>query len=150
MPAEQTPTTWNATAHGCANFTVYTEDQSGRRFLVVTAVKKELGLENLGDTATVDLATKVSGPSTEVYVDTYARVPTEQGYCSDIRDFYEPDQAKAIGGLATFTIAGVGREGGAYAVTVSLRGVTVRAATGALEKIPDVTYTMVNVGWLPG
>jgi hypothetical protein len=142
---------WSATASGCANFTVYARHSSGRRFLVVTANRTELGLAGLGASVTVDLASKSAGPSTEVAVETFARTPMDVTYCNDIMvDPQIPSRAGASQGTATFTISGVGREGDAYAVTVTLRGVVVRDASGALEQVPDLTYTNVGVGWLPG
>jgi hypothetical protein len=140
---------FNGTANGCANFTVFAGDASGRRFLIIQADKMELGLAGLGDTATVDLATKAGGASTKVFVDTYNRVPTQM-YCTDtLSEPYDPVSADAIQGTATFTISAVGREGGTYAITVTLRGVVINNK-GKLESIPDVTYSSVGVGWLPG
>jgi hypothetical protein len=151
-PTTESPTSgpFNATANGCANFTVFAGDASGRRFLIIQANKEELGIENVGETRTINLATRSAGASTKVFIDTYDRVPSQQMYCTDsIYEPYDPVRTDAIEGMVTFTIAGVGRDGG-YAVTVTLQGVVVHAATGALESIPDVTYSAVGVGWLPG
>jgi hypothetical protein len=142
---------WNATAGGCANFTVYAGHSSGRRFVVITANRSELSLANLGDSVTVDLASKSVGPSTLVAVETFARVPLDVTYCNDVMvDPQVPSRAVAAQGTATFTISALGREGDAYAVTVTLRGVVLRDASGALEQLPDLTYENVGVGWLPG
>jgi hypothetical protein len=130
---------------------VVASHSTGRRFLVVTANKSELGIASLGESVTVDLASKSVGPSTSVAVDTFARAPQETPYCTDvIVDPQRPARAIATNGTATFTISAVGREGDLYAVTVTLKGVVVRDAGGVLEAIPDVTYASVGVGWLPG
>ena len=150
-PTGPTAGTWSQTASGCSNFTIFASHSTGRRFLVVTAAKADLGIANLGDSVTIDLASTSGGPSASIAVDTFARAPQEAPYCTDIIvDSQTPSRAVAAQGTATFTISSIGREGDSYAVTVTLQGVVVRDASGALEKIPDITYASVGVGWLPG
>jgi hypothetical protein len=130
---------------------VYAADTSGRRFVVINANKTELGLANVGDSVTVDLASKVAGPSTEVAIETFARVPLDVNYCNDVMvNPQVPSRAVAAQGTATFTISALGGAGDPYALTVTLRGVMVRDASGALEQLPDLTFANVNVGWMPG
>ena len=152
-PPSTTSGGWTASASGCADFTVFSANTNGRRFLVIQARKDELGIAKLGDTVTVDLANKAAGPSTAVNVDNYPQAPLEPPYCSDIGSSGSvalPTESPAVSGTVTFTIAGVGREGGSYAVTVKLQGVVVRNTGGSLEAIPDVTYPSIDVGWYPG
>jgi hypothetical protein len=142
---------WSTTASGCANFVVYASHTSGRRYLVVQATKDKLGIAALGDTVTIDLASKSASFAAAVYADTLPKAPAEATYCSDvIIDPQEPQRSTATEGKVTFTISSVGREGDSYAVTVKLEGVVVRNGFGNPETIPDVTYSAVGVGWLPG
>lgn len=152
-PPYQASGGWTARAGGCADFTIFSANESGRRFLVVQARKDELGIAKLGDTVTVDLANKTAGPSTAVTVDNYPVAPQEPAYCSDIGGSGSaalPTESYAFSGTVTFTIAGVGRDGDSYAVTVKLAGVAIRNPDGSREAIPDVTYPNVDVGWYPG
>ena len=142
--------TWSGTASGCANFTVFAPDTSNPRYLVINASKSELGLGVLGSTATVDLANTSQAPSTDVGVDTFASAPA-QPYCTDIQPSPAPTSfhSKALQGSVTFSVTAVGRDGG-YVLTVARKNVIVRAPDGGFESIPDITYTNVSVGWLPG
>ena len=121
--------------------------------MVIQASKEELGIANLGDTVTVDLASKAGAPSTDVSADLWDGIPASTPYCTDVAANNKVMQhAVATSGTATFTIApsrGTGN-GETYAVTVSLKGVIVRGADGFLERIDDVTYDTVTVGWFPG
>jgi hypothetical protein len=49
----------------------------------------------------------------------------------------------------TFTVTALNRDGG-YVIAVALQNVAVESKLGELEPIPDITYTDVSVGWLPG
>lgn len=150
-PPAQIAGSWSANAAGCSNFVVYASHTSGRRYLVVEAKKENLGIANVGDTVTIDLASKSASFSAAVYTDTFAKAPGEARYCSDVvTDTQEPQRSNALEGKVTFTISGQGREGDLYSVTVKLEGVVVRNAFGNPETIPDVTYASVGVGWLPG
>lgn len=150
-PVAQIEGTWSPTASGCSNFVVYASHTSGRRYLVVQATKEKLGIANLGDTVTIDLASKGASSMASVSADTFPKAPSEATYCSDIViDPQEPQHSTSSEGKVTFTISAVGREGDFYAVTVKLEGVVVRNGFGNPETIPDVTYTSVGVGWLPG
>lgn len=141
-----------AAGGGCANFTLFAPDVSRRRFLLVEANKKDLGLVGLHDTVTIDLSTSAAPGRLSVRVDEYDRVPAEQMYCTDVLsgEPHKETMLKAEQGTVTLTIAAVGKEGDSYAVTVSLTNILVRRPGGQLERIPDATFASVNVGWLPG
>lgn len=144
--------TWSGTASGCANFTVYAADTSAPRYLIIRASKAELGLGALGSTATIDLANTSGAPSTDIGVDTYSEPPADP-YCTDVISSPPPTftHARATSGTATFTVTGVGRDDGTYEISVTLKGLTVlNSMYGELEPIPEITFTKVNVGWLPG
>ncbi len=150
-PPAQVEGTWSPTASGCSNFVVYASHTSNRRYLVVQATKEKLGITNLGDTVTIDLASKGASTMASVSTDTFPKAPSEATYCSDIIiDPQEPQRSTATEGKVTFTISALGREGDFYAVTVKLEGVVVRNGFGNPEAIPDMTFSSVGVGWLPG
>jgi hypothetical protein len=141
--------TWSQSASGCGNFFVYATHASKTKFLTVSAVKSELGIANLGDSATIQIG--VNPTKTTVSVDTYPHVPNESPYCTDyITDPMSPERAYATQGTLTFTISTVGSDGQSYAVDVAITGLVVQHMDGTLEAIPDVTYHDVSVGWLAG
>ena len=149
-PVAPTPTgSWDSKANGCGDFVVYASHSSGTKFLVVDADKKALGIEKIGESSTVDFSTRQN--AAKARVDVYSRAPAEAIYCSDIIiDPQTPVSWTAVAGTATFTITSFGREGG-YAVTVSLKSVVVQSPDGrSRESVPDLTYSNVFVGWLPG
>lgn len=156
MTPQPTPTpephtfygSWSGTASGCGNFTVFAADTSNPRYLVIKASKSELGLGALGSTASVNLASTSNAPSTEVAVDAFSSAPV-QPYCTDVGAAPAGFHGRAVQGTVTFTVTSVGRDGG-YAIAVVLQGVKVESPYGELEPIPDITYTNVSVGWLPG
>ena len=142
--------TWSGVASGCGNFTVFAQDTSNPRYLVITASKSELGLGTIGSTATVNLASTGSAPSTSVGVDAYASAPAAP-YCTDVGVAQPPFfHGGAVSGSVTFTVTSSGRDDGTYALSVALSHVVVTSQYGELENIPDITYVNVAVGWLPG
>lgn len=85
---------WSLAAGGCSNFTVYASHTSGRRFLVVQATKEKLGIASLGDTVTINLASKGASGAASVYADTLPRAPAEAPYCTDF--IVNPQGAPAL------------------------------------------------------
>lgn len=151
--ATVTPRTWTAKASGCGDTFLHIADTTGLAYLIVTGKRGMLGLKANGDRATVDLATENAGPSrVDVHVDLYPRTGGSGEYCTDYRSETIPHKSEVWSGESgkvTFTLVKF-RNAHDFEVTVKLEGVVLKHPNGTTEKVPDLTYENVKVGWLPG
>lgn len=147
VPAANLPT-WNDKASGCGNVVIFSPDKTGRRFLVIRADAQRHGLTKIGETATLDLATS-DDEEDVLRVDTFATAPNEAPYCTDIGGLDKPTSvASPVRGTITFTVTRYTSET-SYGVDVKLEGVVVETGSSS-ERLPDLTFRNVGVGWLPG
>lgn len=112
--------------------------------------RQALGLQNVGDSVTVDLSG--NGQRAGLRVEHYAKPLVEIPYCTDVLSSppQTPTIFSPIQGKVNIVLSGAGGQGETYAVTVTLLGVVVRAPDGTLESISGVTFQNVTVGWSPG
>jgi hypothetical protein len=148
-PSTPPDSSFQGSASGCRDVTVYKSNADRTQFLVVNADREKLGLA-VDTIRTFDLAHMPDG--LEVGVDVFARAPGEAPYCSDAPD---PTLSKtawaAEGGTITIQLEAVASTSGAYLATVRLTDVRlVGPERGVAVSVPNAEIRNVLVGWLPG
>lgn len=150
-PNPPTPATdpWSTTAGGCADFEIVTINVARTKALVMSGSRAALGLDHVGATASVALASPPAGVSVKLFE--YATAPTTEQFCTDVfaPPTVPPTTYYPTAGSATFTLTGVGREG-EFMLSVEIHGARLRSSTGLTQSVPDRSFSQVSLGWSPG